>query len=272
MIKRPKEAAANEQLWLPKFEPDRLLRSEPNEAEEALIETHIAPYASDFYEQVRAQRGIKPFHGAPPSPDRFLKYLKIIVRTYVQNRDDEPAYDHAKARKTLKKLKEAWVQLSARAELHTHLREVFIEEMMRASHSSASRLTDEWTVRAADLGTSFDGFPKAIDTILGQVSQMGRKPQNSAKVLVIDLAFHWHYLAGVPPTYMHGDTSKNTPFRELLRIINNQVLPPKHRSENDFDAYGAVAVDIAKKKIGKIDAEAARFREAEAERIRKGPS
>jgi hypothetical protein len=271
MSKRPKEAAADQQPWLPQFEPDRLdgLRSEPNEAEEGLIETHIAPFARDFYERVKAQGPMKPFHGPPPSPERFLKWLKPIVRTYVQNRDDEPAYDRVKAKKTLKKLVEALDQLSQRAELHTHLREVFIEERMRVSHNSISRLTDEWTVRAADLGTCFDGFAKAIDTVLGQVSQMGRKPQNSAKVFVIDLAFHWHYLAGAPPTYAHGDTGKNTAFRELLRIINNQVLRPEIRSENDFDAYGAVAVDIAKKKIRKIDD--ALSRRAEAERSKKGP-
>ena len=189
--------------------------------------------------------------------------MKLIVRTYVRNCDDEPAYDRVKARKTLKKLVEALDQLSQSAELRSHIREVFIEERMRDSQKSILRLTDEWTARATELGTIFDGFPKAIETVLGQLPQTGRKPKNSEREFVNDLAFHWYYLAGVPPTYAHGDTKMNSPFRELLRIINNQVLLEKYRSKNDFDAYGADAVELAKLKIEKIEAAAAR--------IRKGP-
>ena len=227
-------------------------RGEPNEAEESLIETQIGQFARDFYEKVRANGGIKPFRGKPPSPERCLPEVKIIVQTYIRSFDNDPRYDRAKAAKTLKQLSGVLRDLSQNREGHQCLKVAYITHRMRTRETSRLRVDDQLLARLFDFDDSFEAFWLAVNVALEQVSKKGRKPDTAVQEFVNGLAFAWYYLAGIPPGYSRYYMKEPSPFRKCLELINRFVIPQKYKKTNDFESYGVGAVKFARAQVKKL--------------------
>jgi hypothetical protein len=242
MSKRFEKPTTEDRSRFSNFEPNALAGShgEQNAAEQELIEMHVS---RRFYEKAKTANKAKSFSGKQITPKRFLEWVEILVRSYVRNREMEAHYKRKAARIQLQKLAKA---LSLSAEVREYLKEVFIAEQIRDWIPIGTRRADEMSARFSDLEVAFDGFALAVGVAVQRIPNRGKTPDHSAKRLVTELAFAWYYLIGEPSTHSRSDKKVNSPFRELLRLINDHLIPEEYRSKNDFESYGAEAVKSAK--------------------------
>jgi hypothetical protein len=237
---------------IPKFEPDPLLVITSRSLdEEKLIDEHLGPPARYYYEVKKRKNLIRQFRGDDPSPERFLQQVKIIVASYVAGRKGEGAYHQAEAKKELARLNKA-LSRSLSPAVEAYVRDWLLEEITQGWDGAASLSAAQILADDALIDRHFYALSRAVRSALQHISPKGAKPKNIQRTFVRELAFAWCSLAGEPPPISNSQESKAFSLQKMLHLLNEKVIPPEFRSENNFESYVAEAARFAKSQYQRV--------------------
>jgi hypothetical protein len=268
----PKEWLAK----LPQFEPDYSIpyhhidfdggkhtRFSPEREEK------IKSLLTDF---IRGYARSVNWEGKLTGVDRFVENAMLAIATFEYRRNKMTKFDRQLAKVTLRTTVDkildalrALEEIAANRELAHFLEEIFVAAHVKAEHrptdrsqklSSAIRRSSRWLeiyqecspdMMVAQLMRLEPILSVAAERVEFQWGDFQR--DEIAEELCNDLAFAWISGTGQLPTFSKSNPRlrNKSAFAELLSLVNNSMLDPLYRHENNFRTYGVKARDLMRK-------------------------
>lgn len=254
---------------LPQFEPDYALGEEYYDPERNVLRLQSFERDTEVRNVLAAsirQRIIPSAElGNSPAMDVFVDAAIRSIATYESRRRREPIFNRVTAKATLDKAAEsmldtrqALLEVAASHELTSFLREIFVGSHRREISEPHTRSEMNAFFREGEqLLDSFEMLSPErladqllrLEAVLAMASEKMKLQPDSRKNEIAQefcdgMAHAWFQGTGEIPTFAKSNPKSRSasPFAQLLKVVNKQVLVEAVRDPFDFETYGVKAV------------------------------